>query len=303
MASLQDIRRRIHSVKNTSKITKAMELVAGAKLRRAQVRIESLRPFADGMHELITETAGRTQALRNQPLLERRELTTTAILVMTGDRGLAGAFNASVLRRALDEAKLERAAGHQVVWYAAGRKGAGSLRFRGADLRHVWTGFTDRPVYQDAEQIANTLVEDYTEQVFDRLVMVFNHFDSPLMQTVNALEVLPIPLPERLTEMTPRERAMMGELLFEPEAEEILTPLLTTALETEIFRALLESTASEHGARMTAMRNASDNAKDLIDRITLDMNRARQSEITQQLLEVVAGADALSEQSARRSRI
>jgi len=294
VASLQDIRRRIHSVKNTSKITKAMELVAGAKLRRAQVRIESLRPFADGMHELITETAGRTQALRNQPLLERRELTTTAILVMTGDRGLAGAFNASVLRRALDEAKLERAAGHQVVWYAAGRKGAGSLRFRGAELRQVWTGFTDRPVYQDAEQIANTLVEDYTEQVFDRLVMVFNHFDSPLVQTVNALEVLPIPLPERLTEMTPRDRAMMGELLFEPEAEEILTPLLTTALETEIFRALLESTASEHGARMTAMRNASDNAKDLIDRITLDMNRARQAEITQQLLEVVAGADALS---------
>ena len=294
MASLQDIRRRIHSVKNTSKITKAMELVAGAKLRRAQVRIESLRPFADGMHELITETAGRTQALRNQPLLERRELKTTAILVMTGDRGLAGAFNASVLRRALDEAKLERAAGHQVVWYAAGRKGAGSLRFRGAELRQVWTGFTDRPVYQDAEQIANTLVEDYTEQVFDRLVMVFNHFDSPLVQTVNALEVLPIPLPERLTEMTPRDRAMMGELLFEPEAEEILTPLLTTALETEIFRALLESTASEHGARMTAMRNASDNAKDLIDRITLDMNRARQAEITQQLLEVVAGADALS---------
>jgi len=294
VASLQDIRRRIHSVKNTSKITKAMELVAGAKLRRAQVRIESLRPFADGMHELITETAGRTQALRNQPLLERRELTTTALLVMTGDRGLAGAFNASVLRRALDEAKLERAAGHQVVWYAAGRKGAGSLRFRGAELRQVWTGFTDRPVYQDAEQIANTLVEDYTEQVFDRLVMVFNHFDSPLVQTVNALEVLPIPLPERLTEMTPRDRAMMGELLFEPEAEEILTPLLTTALETEIFRALLESTASEHGARMTAMRNASDNAKDLIDRITLDMNRARQAEITQQLLEVVAGADALS---------
>jgi F-type H+-transporting ATPase subunit gamma len=294
VASLQDIRRRIHSVKNTSKITKAMELVAGAKLRRAQVRIESLRPFADGMHELITETAGRTQALSNQPLLERRELGTTAILVMTGDRGLAGAFNASVLRRALDEAKLERAAGHQVVWYAAGRKGAGSLRFRGAELRHVWSGFTDRPVYQDAEQIANTLIEDYAEQVFDRLVMVFNHFDSPLVQTVNALEVLPIPLPAGLTESTSRDRALMGELLFEPEVEEMLTPLLTTALETEVFRALLESTASEHGARMTAMRNASDNAKDLIDRITLDMNRARQAEITQQLLEVVAGADALS---------
>ncbi len=294
MASLQDIRRRVHSVKNTSKITKAMELVAGAKLRRAQVRIESLRPFADGMHELITETAGRTQALHNEPLLERREIVTTGILLMTGDRGLAGAFNASVLRRALDVAKLERAAGREVVWYAAGRKGAGSLRFRGADVRHTWAGFTDRPVYHDAEQIANTLVEEYTENIFDRLVMVFNHFDSPLLQTVYATEVLPIPLPESLTEMTPRERAMRGELLFEPEAEEILTPLLTTALETEIFRALLESTASEHGARMTAMRNASDNARDMIDRLTLDMNRARQSEITQQLLEVVAGADALS---------
>ena len=294
MASLQDIRRRIHSVKNTSKITKAMELVAGAKLRRAQARIEALRPFADGMHELITETAGRTTSLRNQPLLERREVQRTAILLMSGDRGLAGAFNASVLRRCLEEAAAERAQGREIVWYAAGRKGAGSLRFRGAEPRHVWTGFTDRPVYQDAEQIANTLIEDYTEQVFDRLVIVFNHFDSAISQTVYAEEILPIPLPQELVELSARERALMGELLFEPEAEEMLTPLLTTALESEIFRALLESTASEHGARMNAMRSASDNAADLIERLTLDMNRARQAEITQQLLEVVAGADALS---------
>lgn len=294
MASLQDIRRRIHSVKNTSKITKAMELVAGAKLRRAQVRIESLRPFADGMHELISEAAGRTTSLRNQPLLERRDVQTTAIMLMSGDRGLAGAFNASVLRRALDEAAAERALGRDVVWYAVGRKGAGSLRFRGAEPRQSWTGFTDRPVYQDAEQIAHSLIADYGDQAFDRLVMIFNHFDSPLVQTVYATEVLPVPLPERLTEMSARDRALMGELLFEPDAEELLEPLLTTALETEIFRALLESTASEHGARMTAMRNASDNAKELIDRLTLDMNRARQAEITQQLLEVVAGADALS---------
>lgn len=293
MASLQDIRRRIHSVKNTSKITKAMELVAGAKLRRAQVRIESLRPFADGMHELISETASRTGSLSGQPLLERREVAKTAILLMSGDRGLAGAFNASVLRRAIDEAAAERAAGREVVWYAAGRKGAGSLRFRGAELREVWTGFTDRPVYQDAEQIANTLIEQYGEGEFDRLIMVFNHFDSPLVQTVHADEVLPIPLPAAAA-ATEGKPAVSGELLFEPEAETMLGPLLTTALETEIFRALLESTASEHGARMTAMRSASDNAKDLIDRLTLDMNRARQAEITQQLLEVVAGADAIS---------
>jgi F-type H+-transporting ATPase subunit gamma len=294
VASLQDIRRRIHSVKNTSKITKAMELVAGAKLRRAQSRIEALRPFADGMHELITETAGRTTSLRNQPLLERRDVERTAILLMSGDRGLAGAFNATVLRRSLEEAAAEREQGRGVVWYAAGRKGAGSLRFRGAEIRNVWTGFTDRPIYQDAEQIAHQLIEDYTERVFDRLVIVFNHFDSAIVQTVYAEEILPIPLPQQLVEMSARERALMGELLFEPDAEDMLTPLLTTALESEIFRALLESTASEHGARMNAMRSASDNAADLIDRLTLDMNRARQAEITQQLLEVVAGADALS---------
>lgn len=157
----------------------------------------------------------------------------------------------------------------------------------------MWSGFTDRPVYQDAEQIANTLIEQYGEGEFDRLIMVFNHFDSPLVQTVHADEVLPIPLPAAAAE-TEGKAAVSGELLFEPEAETMLGPLLTTALETEIFRALLESTASEHGARMTAMRSASDNAKDLIDRLTLDMNRARQAEITQQLLEVVAGADAIS---------
>ena len=291
MASLQDIRRRIHSVKNTSKITKAMELVAGAKLRRAQVRIEALRPFASGMHELISETASRTGALGGQPLLERREIAKTGILLMSGDRGLAGAFNASVLRRALDEAAAERAQGREIVWYAAGRKGAGSLRFRGAALREVWTGFTDRPVYQDAEQIANTLIEQYGEGVFDRLILVFNHFDSPLVQTVYSDEVLPIPLPATAAE---GQAAASGELLFEPEAEVMLGPLLTTALETEIFRALLESTASEHGARMTAMRSASDNAKDLIDRLTLDMNRARQAEITQEISEIVGGADALA---------
>jgi len=294
VASLQDIRRRIHSVKNTSKITKAMELVAGAKLRRAQGRIESLRPFADGMHELISEAAVRSDSIGAHPLLERREIGTTAILLMSGDRGLAGAFNASVLRRALDEAADERAKGHEIVWYAVGRKGASSLRFRGAELSGTWTGFTDRPVYQDAEQVANQLIEAYGEKRFDRLVMIFNHFDSPLVQTVYATEVLPVPLPEHAVTLSAHDRAMQGELLFEPSPEDMLEALLTTALETEIYRALLESTASEHGARMTAMRNASDNAKDLIDRLTLDMNRARQAEITQQLLEVVAGADALS---------
>jgi F-type H+-transporting ATPase subunit gamma len=291
VASQQDIRRRIRSVRNTRKITKAMELVSGAKLRKAQARIERLRPFADAMHDLIAEAAGRARVAR-QPLLERREPQRTGVVVCTGDRGLAGAFNASVLRRSLDEARRLRADGQELVWYAVGKRGAGSLRFRGIELVESWAGFTDSPVYPDAEQVANRLINDYVEQRVDRVVMIYNHFDSALQQTVYVEQLLPVPIDE-IGELSAREIALQGTLLFEPEEEDMLKTLLPTAVETAIFRALLESTASEHGARMTAMRNASDNANDLIDRYTLAMNRARQAEITQSILEVVAGADAL----------
>jgi F-type H+-transporting ATPase subunit gamma len=291
VATQQDIRRRIRSVRNTRKITKAMELVSGAKLRKAQQRIERLRPFADAMHDLIAEAAGRAH-VTSQPLLERREAHRTGLLVCTGDRGLAGAFNASVLRRSLEEARVMRGEGQELVWYGVGKRGAGSLRFRGIQLVEAWTGFTDSPVYPDAEQVANRLITDYVEERVDRVLMVYNHFDSPLQQTVNVEQVLPVPIDE-LADLSARELALQGTLLFEPEEKDMLKTLLPTAVETAIFRALLESTASEHGARMTAMRNASDNAQDLMDRLTLAMNRARQAEITQEILEVVAGADAL----------
>jgi len=291
VASQQDIRRRIRSVRNTRKITKAMELVSGAKLRKAQARIERLRPFADAMHDLIAEAAGRARVAR-QPLLQRREPQRTGVLVCTGDRGLAGAFNASVLRRSLDEGRRLRGEGQELVWYAVGKRGAGSLRFRGIQLVEAWAGFTDSPVYPDAEQIANRLISDYVEERVDRVVMIYNHFDSPLQQTVYVEQVLPVPIDE-IEDLSAREIALQGTLLFEPDEEDMLKALLPTAVETAVFRALLESTASEHGARMTAMRNASDNANDLIDRYTLAMNRARQAEITQSILEVVAGADAL----------
>jgi F-type H+-transporting ATPase subunit gamma len=271
--------------------TKAMELVSGAKLRKAQVRIERLRPFADAMHDLIAEAAGRARVAR-QPLLERREAQRTGLVVCTGDRGLAGAFNASVLRRSLDEGRTLRNEGQEVIWYGVGKRGAASLRFRGIELQESWTGFTDSPVYPDAEQIAHRLITDYVEQKVDRVLMIYNHFDSPLQQTVYVEQVLPVPIDE-IEQLSAREIALQGLLLFEPDEEKMLQTLLPTAVETAIFRALLESTASEHGARMTAMRNASDNASDLIDRYTLAMNRARQAEITQSILEVVAGADAL----------
>jgi F-type H+-transporting ATPase subunit gamma len=292
MASQQDIKRRIRSVRNTRKVTKAMELVSGAKLRRAQVRIEALRPYAASMAELIGEAAGRTH-LPGQPLLERREVKTTAILLLTGDRGLAGGFNAGVVRRGLELGKAEVAAGRGVAWLAVGRKGAGTIRFRGLTLDRAWTGFTDRPTYADAEAIAHRVIELFATREVDRVVMVYNAFRSALVQDVTADEILPVPIGE-IAERTPKEIALEGTLLFEPEAKEMLETLLPTAVETAIYRALLESAASEHGSRMSAMRSASDNASGIIDGLTLAMNRARQAEITQEILEVVAGADALT---------
>ena len=294
MASTQDLKRRVRSVQNTQKITKAFELVASARLRRAQARIETMRPYADKMLELMSGVARASVSKQRLPLLQRREPETTAILLMTGDRGLAGAFNSQVLRRAFALGRELEGDGQKVRWLVAGKKGRSTLRFRGYEVANDWTGFSDRPAYTDAQAIAHTLTEQYVEGAFDRVILVYNHFDSPLVQKVTEQEVLPIP--EHLLETDDDERrddAMRGDFIYEPEPEEILQRLLPVYLETELYRALLESAASEQGARMTAMRNASKNAGELIDSLTLAMNRARQAEITQEILEVVAGADAL----------
>jgi F-type H+-transporting ATPase subunit gamma len=296
MATVQDIKRRLRSVRNTRKITKAMELVAAAKLRRAETRIAALRPYAERMRELMIGTARATPA-RGFPLLEAREsVQSVAILPLTGDRGLAGAFNAQIVRRALQLEREVRAEGADVRWAVVGKKGRSTLRFRRYAIEQAWVDFTDRPVYADAVAISKTLADLFVEREVDRVVMVYNHYVSPLTQTVSVEDVLPIPrtlLEEE--EKSAYEIALEGDFIYEPEPEEILARLLPTYLETIVYRALLESAASEHGARMTAMRNASKNAGELIDRLTLDMNRARQSEITQEILEVVAGADALTQ--------
>jgi F-type H+-transporting ATPase subunit gamma len=296
MATVQDIKRRLRSVRNTRKITKAMELVAAAKLRRAETRIAALRPYAERMRELMIGTARATPA-RGFPLLDAREsVQSVAILPLTGDRGLAGAFNAQIVRRALQLERELRAEGADVRWVVVGKKGRSTLRFRRYAIEQAWVDFTDRPVYADAVAISRTLADLFVKREVDRVVMVYNHYVSPLTQTVSVEDVLPIPrtlLEEE--EKSAYEIALEGDFIYEPEPEEILARLLPTYLETTVYRALLESAASEHGARMTAMRNASKNAGDLIDRLTLDMNRARQSEITQEILEVVAGADALTQ--------
>jgi F-type H+-transporting ATPase subunit gamma len=296
MATVQDIKRRLRSVRNTRKITKAMELVAAAKLRRAEGRIEALRPYAERMRELMIGTARATPS-RGFPLLEAREsIESVAIVPLTGDRGLAGAFNAQIVRRAIQLERQVRAEGADVRWLVAGKKGRSTLRFRRYAIEQAWVDFTDRPAYADAVAISRKLAELFVEREVDRVLMVYNHYVSPLTQTVSVEDVLPIPrtlLEEE--EKSAYEIALEGDFIYEPEPEEILERLLPTYLETTVYRALLESAASEHGARMTAMRNASKNAGELIDKLTLDMNRARQSEITQEILEVVAGADALTQ--------
>jgi F-type H+-transporting ATPase subunit gamma len=296
LASTQDLKRRVRSITNTRKLTRAMELVASARLRRAQMRIEAMRPYADRMLELMAGVSQAAGAVR-LPLLERREnVERVAIVPVTGDRGLAGAFNAQVLRRAFAVMREVRAGGQEAVFYPSGKKAGSTLRFRKLEIGQAWSGFSDRPEYRDAQAMAHALAEAYINKDVDRVVIVYNAFVSPLVQRVTVRDVLPIPqdVLEGSGDDDDEQIGGTPDFIYEPEPEEILARLLPVYVETEIYRALLESAASEQGARMTAMRNASKAAGELIDSLTLAMNRARQAEITQEILEVVAGADALA---------
>ena len=300
MASTLDLKRRVRSITNTRKVTKAMELVASARLRRSQQRIESMRPYADRMLELMGGVSQAAGAVR-LPLLERREtVTKLAIVPITADRGLAGGFNAQVIRRSLALMREAETAGQEVLWFSTGRKAASTLRFRRLNVVQSWTGFSERPAYSDAQALAHAVSEAYVAGEVDKVLVVYNAFVSALVQKVTVRELLPIPqdlLEQSGTDDDRSDEHAAGstpDFIYEPEPEEILARLLPVYVETELYRALLESAASEQGARMTAMRNASKAAGELIDSLTLAMNRARQAEITQEILEVVAGADALS---------
>jgi F-type H+-transporting ATPase subunit gamma len=296
VASLQDLRRRISSIRNTRKITKALELVAGARLRRAQSRREEMKPYADRMQELMVGTASAASSLRNLALLQQRdEIRRVALVVVTGDRGLAGPFNGQVLRRAFELERQARAEGQDVVWLAVGRKGASTLRFRRFELTAEWAGFADKPTYHDAQAVGHKVAELYEAEEVDRVVLIYNRFESAIVQRVTTTDLLPI-REDVLAADAPEEQheGRRPDFFYEPEPEQILQRLLPVYLETEIYRALLESAAAFLASQMIAMRNASKNAGELIDSLTLSLNRARQAEITQQILEVVAGADALT---------
>ena len=291
MASLRDIRRRIASVHNTRKITKAMEMVAAAKLRRNQARIEALRPYAADVIEMMTDLATFSEETRQYALMqERSEVRRVAVVAMTGDRGLAGAFNANVVRKAMEIERDLRADGVETRLIAVGRKGIGTLAFRGCRVERSWQGLSDGPEYSDAKEIAKYLIDLYLSGEVDRVRLVFNHFTSAIEQTLLDDVILPVPR-EAVTD----EARTPGPVtyLFEPEANIILESLLPAYVEIAVYRSLLESSASEQGARMTAMRNASDSAEEMLESLTLALNRARQAAITQEILEVVGGAEAL----------
>jgi F-type H+-transporting ATPase subunit gamma len=296
LASTQDLKRRVRSITNTRKVTKAMELVASARLRRSQLRIEAMRPYADRMLELMAGVSRAAGAVR-LPLLERREnVERVAIIPITADRGLAGGFNAQVIRRSLALMREVQADGQEAVWFSTGRKAASTLRFRRMNVSQSWVGFSERPAYSDAQAIAHAISEAFVNKEIDRVVIVYNAFVSALVQKVTVRDLLPVPqdLLDKAGEAEEDATGGTPDFIYEPEPEEILARLLPVYVETELYRALLESAASEQGARMTAMRNASKAAGELIDSLTLAMNRARQAEITQEILEVVAGADALN---------
>jgi F-type H+-transporting ATPase subunit gamma len=307
MASQRDVKNRISSVKNIEKITRAMEMVAAARLRRAEQRIAALRPYADALRRMTRQAARAAGAeAARLPLLSEHESTSNVgLLLITGDRGLAGAFNSQIVRAGVRIADEHDEHQQQTVWYAAGRRGVSSLSFRGRELSGSYTGFADRPAYADARSIADDLMTGYIDGHLDRVEIVYNAYISPLSQHVTRETLLPLSSATVAADEGDGEESERGErgqhstgpralVEYEPDPEEILKRLVPDYVEISIYRALVESTAGFFGAQMTAMRSASDNAGELITDLTLQMNRARQAEITQEIMEVVAGAEGLT---------
>jgi F-type H+-transporting ATPase subunit gamma len=301
MASQRDVRNRIGAVKNIQKITRAMEMVAAARLRRAEQRIEALRPYAGAIRRMTRQAAEAAGNVPNLPILaEHDSVQRVGLLLVAGDRGLAGAFNSQIVRAGVAAGREHDGSGVAPVYYASGRRPASSLAFRGLEPAESFIGFSDRPGYADARRIAERLIAAYVDNDVDRVEIFYNGYISPISQVVRRETLLPLQQATLLEEGEesdqpedehPASRAVPE---YEPSPDEILRRLVPDYVEISIYRALLESTASEHGARMTAMRNASENAGTLIEDLTLQMNRARQAEITQEIMEVVAGAEGLS---------
>ncbi|MDQ4148570.1 MAG: F0F1 ATP synthase subunit gamma [Actinomycetota bacterium] len=283
----RDIRRRIRSIESTKKITNAMQLIAASRIAKAQARTEAARPFARAIGEMIKMLASES---KSSPLLAERDIRTTAIVVLTGDRGLAGAYNANVLREAQRAVARQRQVGREAKVTSVGRKGASYFRFRGTELAGFFSGMADKPSYADAKKIADGIIGEYLEERVDLVQIAYTEFLSAGVQRARVAQILPVPRPE---EQEPKEgpSAMFD---FEPEPDALLEALLPRYVEVKIYGALLESSTSEHAARMRAMKSATDKAEELIKVFQLRANKARQSEITNEIADIVGATEALT---------
>ncbi len=293
MPNLLDIRRRLKSVKNTQQITKAMKMVSAAKLKRAQERVVTARPFATKMMEVLGELASRTDESFRHPLLDPRADERYLLVVVTADKGLCGAFNTNLLKAA--QSFIREHAGKQIEIIAVGRKGRDSFRRTGATLVGEYIGLTGkgRVEYSEALEIASDVIKRFTEdEGLDKAFVIYNEFKSVLQQRVVVEQLLPVSKTKSTDPSSPAQPTSLVDYIYEQPPSEIFSRLLPRLVETQIFRALLESVASEQGARMTAMDSASKNARELIDSLTLNMNRVRQAAITNEIIEVVSGAAA-----------
>ncbi|MGH2905712.1 MAG: ATP synthase F1 subunit gamma [Solirubrobacterales bacterium] len=309
MASQRDTANRIGSVKNIQKITSAMQMVAAARLRKAEQRIQALRPYADTISKMTRQAAEAAGNVPQLPILnEHEEEKNVGLVLIAGDRGLAGSFNSQIIRSGLRRYEELREEGKDVTLYAVGRRIDSSLNFRNLAVKGAYTGFTDRPAYSDARNIGEELIADYVDGKIDAVNIIYNSYVSPLTQVVTRQRILPLQqaaileggLSENFDagETDDADESVEGSAghalwLYEPEPEELLKRLIPDFVEITIFRALLESAASEMGAKMTAMQSASDNAGEMIKNLTLEMNRQRQAAITQEILEVVGGAEGV----------
>ena len=290
MPSLKIIRRRITSVKNTQKITRAMKMVAAARLRRATQRISDLRPYAKRTVEVLRSVARGASGGPDEtvhPLLAERPVKKVLLVVFTSDRGLAGAFNANLNKTALRRWKELEGEGHEVHFAVVGRKGRDFLRRRGARIEFEFAGVFENLTVAKAGEIGRAIVAEYKTDGYDAVYLIYNEFKSAISQKVVVEPLVPI------TPMNPPEQLSAVDFIYEPTKDALLDRLLPMYVEIEIFRALLESVASEHGARMTAMDNATKNASEMIGKLTLTYNRARQAAITKELMEIIGGAEAL----------
>ena len=295
MASLRIIRTRIRSVRNTQKITKAMKMVAAAKLRRAQDAVLRARPYAQLIDEMLASLArARADAdLPPHPLMAVRPLRRVELVLMTSDRGLCGGFNSNIIRRGQRFLVEEGSRFERIQFSTVGRRGRDFARKRGIETRKDYVGFFGRLRYAQAREVADDLIEAYAKDELDAVYLLYNEFKSAIVQQISLVQLLPLQ-PRAQASRTPGEKGLITpEHLFEPSRPEVLQALIPRFLAMQVWRALLESEASEHGARMTAMDSATKNASEMIGRLTLDYNRARQAAITKELMEIVSGAEAL----------